>query len=155
MRRRPTEREAGFTLLEVLVAIVLFAIVVVAILAPLTGLFGMSQRSSQQSKATTAAQQVMEQIRGQWLVQANYDQICVSSALPYSATATVLNEDINGNSSGSATMNFSCGSNAVITPIPPLRRITVNIPASYTGTSTGTGSGAGVAAQLTVEVARP
>ena len=155
MRRRPTEREAGFTLLEVLVAIVLFAIVVVAILAPLTGLFGLSQRSSQQSKATTYAQQVMEQIRGQWLVQANYDQICVTSTLPYGATATILNEDLNGNGLGNATLRFSCGSNPVITPIPPLRRITVDIPATATGTGTGSGNGSGIASQLTVEVARP
>ena len=40
-------REQGFTIIEVLVAVALFAIVVLVILAPLTGLYGLTQKSGQ------------------------------------------------------------------------------------------------------------
>ena len=151
MRHRTDVRtEAGFTIIEVLVAIALFAIVVLVILAPLTGLFGLTQKSAQQTNATGLAQQSIEQIRGQWLDANRYGNNCVVGALP--ATATIQDEDAQGNSVANAsTFSVQAASACPTTPAsgvpstsgPALRKVTA------TATVNGTTS------TLVVEVARP
>ena len=146
--RRPTERQrgAGFTIVEVLVAIALFAIVVLVVVAPLTGLFGLTQKSTQQVGATNSAQQALERIRGQWLAQSNYDQGCVD-ALPAGVTVSIQNEDVQGSAvgaPGNVIRSADCGSDASVAG-PPLRRVTV-VATSGASASTST---------LVVEVARP
>ena len=128
----------------------LFAIVVLVILAPLTGLFGLTQKSAQQTSSTGLAQQTIEQIRGQWLDANRYGNNCVVGALP--ATATVQDEDAQGNSvTNTSTFSVQPAAACPTTPAsgipsapgPALRKVTV------------TSSANGTLSSLTVEVARP
>ena len=99
--QQPTKRLQGFTIIEVLVALALLAIVITAVVLPLTGFFGITRRSSQQVSATNLAQQAIEQIRGEWLNQAKYDQSCLTIALPSSVpTVTLQDEDAQGTAQG-------------------------------------------------------
>jgi prepilin-type N-terminal cleavage/methylation domain-containing protein len=81
--RHPSKPQSGFTIIEVLVAIALFAIVVLVVLAPLTGLFGLTQKSARQTSATGLVQKTIETIRGQWLDANRYGNNCVSGALQH------------------------------------------------------------------------
>jgi len=147
--RKRTNHTQGFTIIEVLVAIVLLAIVVTAILIPLTGFFGVTRRSTQQVTATNLSQQTVEQIRGEWLNQGKYDQGCVTTALPSTVpTVSIQNEDVQGNAVGTAgtlTVSASCGSGSLPAG-PPLRKVTVTTVVSGQASNTST---------LVVEVARP
>lgn len=142
----------GFTIIEVLVAMLLFAIVTLVILAPLTGLFGLTQRSTQQVTATNLAQQAIEEIRGEWLVSGQYGRACVNT-LPSGVTPpTAQDKDIDGNvlkdSSGTPYPPYpltvgSCTS-AVLTPRQPAIRA-VTVSATVSGSSS----------TLNLEIARP
>jgi len=159
--RQPTRPfNQGFTIIEVLVAVALFAVVVLVILAPLTGLFGLTQKSSRQTGATNIAQQAMETIKGQWqnVSRNQYDLNCAigplyttSLAPSPTVTYTVQNEDVQGNNvaNGSAffvgtssTCPATAPAGAVVSPGPAIREITVT---ATVGTSTST---------LVLEVAR-
>ena len=142
----------GFTLVEILVALLLLGIVIVAILAPLTGLFGLTQRSTRQMDATAQAQQAMELIRGQWLDPSRYAGNCVVGTLPQAVRlpeVQVQDEDVQGKAQP-APAAFTVGTDASCpagssppSSGPPLRLVSVT--ASVNGnTST-----------LQVEVARP
>lgn len=148
MRQR-IERTGGFTIIEVLVALLLLAIVITAIVIPLTGFFGLTQRSTQQVNATNLAQQVIEQIRGEWLSQSKYDQACVVTALPSGVpTITIQNEDVQGAAQGapvSLSVGGTCGTGTAASA-PPLRRLSVTATVSGQSSNTST---------LVVEVARP
>jgi prepilin-type N-terminal cleavage/methylation domain-containing protein len=143
----------GFTIIEVLVAVALFAVVVLVILAPLTGLFGLTQKSNQQVNATNFAQQAVETIRGQWLAtnKYRYDLNCIVGPLVLggaSPTIAVQDEDVQGNPQTNATTFFvgttaNCPTSGTVAAGPPLRSVTV------TATVNGT------IAKLIVEVARP
>lgn len=142
---------AGFTIIEVLVAALLFAIVALVILAPLTGLFGLTQRSGTQVTATNAAQQVLEQVRGQWLDQVKYSKACADLTLPTGVTVTtsVQDKDVQGTAVGTAySATIGCATAAVRASQPALHALTV------TATSPTT-SGSAVTSTLNVEVARP
>jgi len=146
-----TRHSEGFTIIEVLVAVALFAIVVLVILAPLTGLFGLTQRSTQQVSATNAAQQVIEQIRGQWLDQVKYSKSCVDLTLPsgVTVTTTVQDKNVQGTAVGTSyAAVVGCSAAAVRTTQSAIHYLTVN------ATSTG-GSGVQSTSALSVEVARP
>lgn len=62
----------GFTLIEVIVALAIFAIVMVAVLTPLLGLFGFSRDTQGILNTNTLSQQRLEQARA--LVAANYNE---------------------------------------------------------------------------------
>jgi len=145
----PPQRINGFTIVEVLVAMALFAIVVLVILAPLTGLFGLTQRSTQQVGATNTAQQVLEQIRGQWLDQVKYSKSCADLTVPAGVTVTTTVQDKNaqGTAVGSTYSAVIGCSTAAVRTIPNIRYLTVTASAT-SGTATGSSS-------LSVEVARP
>jgi prepilin-type N-terminal cleavage/methylation domain-containing protein len=147
--------EDGFTIVEMLVATALFVILVLVIVAPITGLFGLTNKSAQQTNATNLAQQTIEQIRGQWLDGNRYGNNCVGVALPNTpVTASVLvqDEDFLGTpQANTTTFPAQTVPNCVSTPPsgvvsasgPPIRKITV------TATVNGSPS------TLVVEVARP
>jgi prepilin-type N-terminal cleavage/methylation domain-containing protein len=153
VNRQRADRQHGFTILEILVAMALFAVVVLAVLAPLTGLFGLTQRSTNQVNAVNAGQQIIEQIRGQWLDTARirYDKACVDSALPTAGapTVTIQNENLSGGAIG-APFALNVAADCLTTPAaatvsagaPPLRKVTVVTTAN------------GTSATLAVEVAR-
>ena len=148
MRHR-IERTGGFTIIEVLVALLLMAIVITAIVIPLTGFCGITQRSTQQVNATNLAQQTIEQIRGEWLSQLKYDQACLVTALPSSVPIVVIqNEDVQGVAQGtpiSLVVGGTCGTGSAASG-PPLRRLSVTATVINRSSNTST---------LVVEVARP
>ncbi len=133
-------------------AILLFAIVVLAILAPLTGLFGLTNKSAQQVSATNLAQQAIETIKGQWQNPSRnqYDLNCVAGPLT-SASADPAVDIRDGDAQGTFQVipvaltvgtTATCPPSGTATPGPPMREVTV--------TATVNGS----TAKLVVEVAR-
>lgn len=149
--RRGRSRQAGFTILEVLIALALFSVVILVVLAPLTGLFGLTQRSTDQIVAVNSGQQVIEQIRGQWLNSTRYDKGCIDRALsaPGVVSVTLQDENLGGEPITSpaplataADCRTADASSAVSAAAPPLRKVTV---VTRAGNATST---------LSVEVAR-
>lgn len=147
----------GFTIVEVLVAIALFAIVVLVVVVPLTGLFGLTKKSTTQVSATNLAQQWLEQVKGQWQNQSTYTQACVTTlpATTSGVTIAIRDEDAQGNNSGSSVYSaalpfpyaassyslVACPATPQTTPAP-LRLVTVAATVN------------GVVSTLSVEVAR-
>ena len=137
-----------------LVAIALFAIVVLVVVVPLTGLFGLTKKSTTQVSATNTAQQWLEQVKGQWQNQSTYAQACITT-LPTATsgvTIAIRDEDAQGNDSSTYTpaSSFPYAASAYslvacpATPQPafaPLRLVTVTAVVS------------GVTSTLNVEVA--
>lgn len=137
----PAAHSQGFTIIEVLVAVLLTSVIAFVVLTPLTGFFGLTRRSTEQVTATQQAQRVLESVRGDWLSVANYDQRCATQPVPAGAQVTLTNLDVNGDPTGTPTLNASCGSNP---PDPaPVRRVNVQV-------TLGT-----VTSSLSVDVARP
>jgi prepilin-type N-terminal cleavage/methylation domain-containing protein len=149
----------GFTIIEVLVALALFAVIVLVVVAPLTGLFGLTRQSVRQTDATGAAQATLEDVRGQWQNWQKYDVGCVygtTAAFPVSggvsvtvSTQGMTAQGANIGSASTLTRSSSCaGSTGPRTALPPatspsLRRITV------------TATAGGRTSTLATEVARP
>jgi prepilin-type N-terminal cleavage/methylation domain-containing protein len=106
------QRDSGFTIIEVLVAITIFGILVLLIAGSMSGLFGLSGKNGSQVTATNLAQQVVEQVRGQWQNLASYNEACITT-LPAGVTApTVQDEDAQGNAvnaSYSLNVKATCG----------------------------------------------
>lgn len=141
----------GFTIIEVLVAILLFAVIVVVIVAPLTGVFGLTRNSTDQINATNLAQQVLEEVRGQWLDQGKYNQTCINLTLPSGITSLTSQSenvqgnalDANGNATTEQSISTSCSATAGASSPDPLRLVRVRATVNNT------------VASLSVEVARP
>ncbi|THF68124.1 prepilin-type N-terminal cleavage/methylation domain-containing protein [Deinococcus sp. Arct2-2] len=136
-------RQAGFTIIEVLVSITLLSIIILVILTPLTGLFGLTQRSDQQVTATQAAQRTLESIRGDWLSAERYGKLCLTKALPtMTPPLQVQLEDLDqtGKVMGTSTLRSQCDGAA---DSPPMRRVRVSV---QVGKASST---------LSVDVARP
>lgn len=119
--------QAGFTIIEVLVSIMLFSIIVLVIITPLTGLFSMTRRSDQQMSATQTAQRIIETVRGEWLSETNYRQVCLAAPLPVMTPPLEVNVkslDQQGNVLATRVLQATCGTPA---DDPPLRRIQVTV----------------------------
>lgn len=134
----------GFTIIEVLVATALFAIVVLVVLVPITGLFGLTKKSTTQVSATNLAQKWLEEVKGQWQNPSSYNAACIAVAPPAEVTIQVQNKDVQGNNTGAAYPVLVCGSGTAT--VAPLRLVTVG--ATVTTGSTTTKS------DLSVEVAQ-
>lgn len=133
----------GFTIIEVLVAVALFAVVVLVVLAPLTGLFGLTQKSNRQTGATNVAQQALETFKGQWqnISRNQYDLNCVIGPLYTTSlnptptlTYTVQDENVLGTSVANTKIFFvgtsttcpgTAASGVTVTPGPAIRRVSV------------------------------
>ncbi|ANE44052.1 PulJ/GspJ family protein [Deinococcus puniceus] len=140
---REAGHQAGFTIIEVLVSIMLLSIIVLVILTPLSGLFNLTRRSDQQITATQAAQRTLETIRGEWLSGARYRQACVSVPIPVMTPPIAVNVqslDRDGNVMTTAPLDTTCGPTA---DDPPLRRIQVVVKVGN------------AVSNLSVDVARP
>jgi prepilin-type N-terminal cleavage/methylation domain-containing protein len=138
-RRNAKKRLSGFTIIEVLVAIALFAIVVLVILVPITGLFGLTKKSTSQVSATNLAQQWVEQVKGQWQSGTAYDPACLASLPPSNVVISIRDEDVQGNVVTNPTPStqlpapadnpsysvVSCTGAVAKDPIAPLRLVTV------------------------------
>lgn len=97
-------RQAGFTLIEVMVATMILGVIITAVLGPLTGMFGLTRRSMSQTDATSVAQATLEDVRGQWLNWGRYDAGCVTGdAFPATVSVSVQNLDAQLTPVGSST----------------------------------------------------
>lgn len=143
--------ESGFTIIEILVAIVLLAVLSLALGSTLLGSLGLNGQSQRQLNSTTGTQRIMENVRGAWAVQANYDTACVDNlVLPTSYTVQYTNLDDRANVLSASPTNVVGGTSALpcsgktLDPNPPvMRRVVV---------SSGTGS---QGTTLSVDVLRP
>ncbi|MDB5044244.1 MAG: hypothetical protein JWQ08_294 [Deinococcus sp.] len=144
VRPRPaTLHQAGFTIIEVLVSIMLLSIIVLVIITPLTGLFSLTRRSDQQISATQTAQRILEGVRGEWLNGARYSQACVVVPLPVMTPPVEVNIkslDLQGNVVSTGVLQTTCGTPA---DNPPLRRIDVTVRVGK------------AVSNLSIDVARP
>ena len=90
-RSRRAQAQAGFTLIEVLVATMILGLIITAVLGPLTGMFGLTRKSMSQTDATSVAQATLEDVRGQWLNWSKYDAGCVTGdAFPTTVGVSVM-----------------------------------------------------------------
>lgn len=137
------------TIIEVLVAIMLLSVVVLVVLTPLTGFFGLTRKSGTQVSATQAAQQAMEQIRGDWLNQTAYEQLCTASSLPVTTpplSVNVTNMGPERNVLGTAELRAgACGGTPITADTSPMREVLVR----------QLGPGGQVASEVRMVVARP
>ncbi len=146
----------GFTIIEVLIAILLLSIIILLVLGSLNGLFGLSRKSTTQVNASSRTQAVMEEARGQWQNQIAYDRACLNSSTDLSGvTISLQDKDAAGVNMGSTytprqapdcqdgTVTAATGASD---PPAPLRAITVTFttPAGTTSPS-----------QLVLEMSRP
>ncbi len=135
--------QVGFTIIEVLVSITLLSVIILVILTPLTGLFGLTQRSDQQVTATQSAQRILETIRGDWLSAERYGKLCLTKALPVLVPPLQVqleNLDQTGRVLGTTNLRSQCDG---VADSPPMRRVRVSV---QVGKATST---------LSVDVARP
>lgn len=148
MIRRTEQPTQGFTLIEILVAILLIGILIMVVLVPMTSLFGMNRNTNSQLSSNVSAQRVTEQIKGLWRDQDYYDRNCILGVTTTGMTVTVNSLNTMGVSTGTATTAVStanCNTSALgssWTPVP-LKRLTV---------TSGSGTGAAV---LTIDLVRP
>ena len=150
----------GFTIIEVLMAILLLSIIVLLVLGSLTGLFGLSRTTTKQVDASSRTQAVMEEVRGQWLNQNAYDRACLNSATDLKdVTISLQDEDSSGKPIGSPykpTQATDCQDIAVAVaagatvPATPLRSITVK----FTPATPSSGNSSNLS-ELVLEVSRP
>lgn len=147
--RRSTE---GFTLLEVLVAILLFSIIILVVTASLTGFFGLSTRTTQQVDTTTRAQALMEEIRGQWQTQTVYDLACVQLTQPANTSVVVRDENADGSAVNAFTYAPVFSTNCASATAPANMTVSTLRQVSVTATSTTSG---GSSSTLVLEIPRP
>lgn len=162
---------SGFTIIEILVAILIFGILMVVLSSTLSGSLKLNQQAQQELGTTSGVQDIIEQIRTSWSVQANYDAACVDGlTLPAGYTAKFINlstraEPITqanavASPASSAPVNdikkatcSTAATNAALTggAIPTMRRIVVQ-----TGTLSGTNQVVGARdVKLELDVLRP
>ncbi|WP_135229172.1 PulJ/GspJ family protein [Deinococcus fonticola] len=168
---------SGFTIIEILVAILIFGILMVVLSSTLSGSLKLNQQAQQELGTTSGVQDVIEQVRKAWAVPAsgstpaNYDQACVPGlTLPPGYTAKFINlstraEPITqanavASPASSAPVNdikkatcSTAATNAALTggAIPTMRRIVVQ-----TGTLSGTNQVVGARdVKLELDVLRP
>lgn len=139
----------GFTIIEVLVAVLLLLIIVTAVLAPLTGLFGLSRQSTQQVAATNLAQAAIEQVKGEWQDSPKYQMGCVSlTSFPAGVQVRAQGMDSNFNKVGAEMDVQATGSACGVSPALP-----DTSPTNRTVTATATSDGRTVT--FSTEVAHP
>lgn len=131
-RCAPRPRAAGFTLVELLVALALFALLMAVMSSTLVGILGVNRGSQQRLASTSEVQQVMESIKASWSSEANYGNICAEldgGALPAGMTAKVQGLDKRGGSAGQAADVVLRAPGACPTTVPSglpdMRRVTV------------------------------
>lgn len=146
MRNQTTD---GFTLVELLAAIVIMGLLITAVLAPLTSLFRQTATSTQTLQATTQAQGALETIRGQWrspptpsspdqsirtvndaarnTVRAAYDRTCYTlPTAPSGVSVVVTVQALNRSGSVGASQTRNCGGSApAASAVPVMKRVTV------------------------------
>jgi len=118
---------SGLTLIEVLIAIVIFLIMLAAVSQSLLPLFGLTRNTRAQLDANQRAQQVIEAIRNAWIDADRYKRTCAPIVLASGVTITVQTLDNQARPVGARSFSTDCGS-AVPDPSPvPAKRVTVTV----------------------------
>lgn len=155
--RRAAQRQEGFTIMEILVSVAILGVLAAVLTATLTGSLGLNREAQQQLGTTSQAQQLLEQVRGAWNDQDNYDRACAAVTIPTGYSVRYQSLDIRANVQGTGTAaapaairTTTCASQSVVnapgsSPAAPprMRRLTVT---SGTGREDVT---------LTLDVLRP
>jgi len=135
----------GLTLIEVLIAMTVFAVLMMVVTQSLLPLFGLTRESRLQLDANQQAQEIIEAIRSAWLDVAQYEKTCAPIHLPSGATVRVqaLNKQAQPVNSLSFTTN--CASAVPDSSTIPTKRVTVTIKDARGKTR----------ARLTLDIRRP
>ncbi len=126
---RADKTAAGFTIIEVLIALTLLVTVLAISTTPIINAFSMTAKSKRTVSGNSAAQQVLEVIRGQWQTQTTYDNTCVTNyALPSGATVTVSAFDTRYTALSTPTFAASATATCSGTSsTAPIKRVTVTV----------------------------
>lgn len=124
----------GFTIVEILIAITLLAILAIVLTTTLTGTLNLNLQGQNQLSSSVQAQQLIENIKGAWSNQDQFDRACATQiTLPANATATYTNLDARGIElgTGQQTVNLvsgSCNSQSITpnTGAPKMRRLIIS-----------------------------
>lgn len=139
---------SGFTIIEILVAILIFGILMVVLSSTLSGSLKLNHQAQQELSTTSGVQDVIEKIRNAWSVQANYDAVCVLGlSLPSGYTAKYMNLDSRANPITTPATN-------TITNTCPTTTVTPSTPVVMRRIQVSSGSGA-QGASLELDVLRP
>jgi len=137
-------RADGFSLIEVMIAIVILGILLAAILQPLGSLFRMSSSSRDLLERTTQAQQVAERVMREWQDPDKFERACLdldTNPLPSNVTVSSRPLDLQAQPQAGYAYVASC-------PQPPspaaLRRLVVVVS-----------GGEGPDAEIIVDVVKP
>ncbi len=117
--KRSFKPESGFTILEILMAMVLLGVLLIVVLSPMTGLFKMSRGTNNNVSSTMKSQNIMEQIKGVWASQSLYDRDCLPNLNTTGSTVIVTN--LNDDLSLGAVVPYSADPNcSTLTPDNPV-----------------------------------
>lgn len=130
---------SGFTLVEVLVSLAIFAVVATVILTSMLQLTKVDSGSRNKTSSDLQAQQVTEQVKAAWRSSLDYGRNCVTDlSLPEGATVTsqplgvTLNPsavsvltDAAGAALAAADVTACTASTPVTSPVPVMRRLKV------------------------------
>lgn len=133
----PHGSQAGFTLIEILTAILILGVLMSVLMFTLTGTMRLNRQSGQQIDSASRAQDVLEKIRGAWNTPdgVNYARICAPLTLPDGVSATVTNLTSRAQPSGTeqpvrvVPPGTTCASYPIDTApdgsLPPMRRLSI------------------------------
>jgi len=118
-------RKSGFTLIEVLIAMVIFAILMLAVTQSLLPVFALTRESQVQLQANQRAQAVLEAIRSAWQDPVKYRRTCAPIALPTGVTVEV--QALNDKLDPGASLPFSTNCPHATPERAPAKRVTVRV----------------------------
>ena len=124
---------SGFTLVEVLLSLAIFAVIATVILTSMLQLTKVDSGSRNKTSSDLQAQQVTEQVKAAWRSSLDYGRNCVTGlSLPDGATVTSqpLSVTLNPSavsvlSSVAAPVTACTVTSSVTSPVPVMRRLKV------------------------------
>ncbi len=135
----------GLTLIEVLIAMVIFLVLMTAVVQGLLPLFGITRATRTQLDANQQAQEVIEAIRSAWVDPDRYKKTCAPLALPTGVTVAVQALNNQAKPAGPRTFSTDCATALPDPTPPPAKRVTVTVH----------GPGGKVWAKLTLDIREP